>query len=80
MMWYHLCLFFLLLFRKVIQEEVDENSVDLGVWLKLQNLPTEELCSPDATTPYLHLPRVARFDDPLTAYLILERRAVPDYA
>jgi hypothetical protein len=80
MMWYHLYLFFLLLFRKVIQEEVDEDSVDLGFWLKLQDLPTEELNSPDAATPYLHFPGMARLDNLLTADLVLERRAVPDYA
>lgn len=52
MMWYHVRFISLFLFRQIIQEEVDQNSVDLCVWLDLENLSSEELDAPD-TAPYM---------------------------
>jgi hypothetical protein len=39
---------FLLLFGQIVQEEIDQDSVDLGVWVLPQNLSPNHFHGPDA--------------------------------
>jgi hypothetical protein len=39
---------FFLLFGQIVQKEIDQDSVDLGVWILPQDLSANHLDSPDA--------------------------------
>jgi hypothetical protein len=96
MMRYHVhpILFFLL--RQVVQEEVNQYSVDFRVRFEGEDLSAKELDGPDAATypeisdevagrrarhtSYLHFPGMARLDHLETSDLVFQGWAVPNYA
>jgi len=44
---------------QIIQEEINENGIDLGLGVQLDNLASQQLNSPDAAPADLQLPGVA---------------------
>ena len=53
---------YLPLFHRIVEEEVDENSIDVSVRMLLHNLVSDQLDTPYAASAELDLPRMAAFD------------------
>jgi len=70
-------IFLLFLLRRIVQEEIDQNRIDLCITLDFHNLPPEQLHGPNTTSADLHLPRMSRLNDLKPADLVLKRWTVP---
>ena len=49
------------LFDRVVEEKIDQYSVQMGFRMLPSNLPLQELDAPDATSSELDLPGIAAF-------------------
>ena len=65
----------LLLLRQIIQEKVDEDSVDCSFGMVFGYLPTNEFDTPNTVTTKLNLPRMTRRDSLVIADRVVERWA-----
>ena len=62
-MWGHLNAVSFLSLSGIVQEKINQDRIDLGVRVLLQNLPTNELDGPDRAAAKLDLPGVTRLDE-----------------
>lgn len=62
--------------HRIVEEEINENSIKVRPGVQPLNLPPQELHAPDAAPPQLDLPRVTALDAPPLPDVRLQRRAV----
>lgn len=68
------------LLHRVVQEEVDQDSIDRHAGVPAQDLTADELDAPDATAAQLDFPRMSALDRPQLPDVVVEGRAVVDAA
>ena len=56
-------------FHCIVEKEIYKNSIDLCSWMPADDLASQKLDTPDAAPTKLHLPWVATFDEPESAYV-----------
>ena len=67
-------------FHRIIEEEINENSIELRLRMLTFNLPPQLLNAPDAASSQLDLPRVSPINDFLLPDVRLQRRTVLEAA
>jgi len=65
------------LLHRVVQKEIDQNSVNLRIWVNSQNLSSDQLHAPDATSSHLNLPCMSTFNLLLLPYRMIQQRTIP---
>ena len=68
-----LCLHFL---HRIVEEEINQDSIELRLRVLTPNLPPQQLDAPDAAPPQLDLPRVPALNHLFLADVGLQRRTV----